>query len=280
MAYFIKAVIIMDRENDSAIKQLAKQLVNSQSFGYKTFEEAKGKISVSDYWCIYDKMTLLIYEHNIPSYLRKDFCENFKTSLFNKLSKEEKKQRKELVSLYHFIERNEKYKKYEIEKCKRPDFVLKKNDKKVGIEVTELIMPDDKLVNAIMDDYTGTSRSTEEIKSEIQRKHGKKVEQFSVYNLFGTMAVSGPVKNVGVNKDRFVYKVVEKYNKYKNDIADYDEFIILCDERGVVVEITDDSDIEDIIESIKDLGIIKGVTISFIYTKNYDNNVYCKNVQL
>lgn len=263
--------------NEFLIKQLAEEVVNSQSFNYKTFAEAKDKASVSDYWCAYDKMTLLIFKHNFPSDLRKCFFENIETLLLDKLSKEEKKRRNELVSLYFFIKNNDKYSDYEITKCEKPDFVLIKNNKKVGIEVTELIMPEDKLVNVIMDDYSDSSYSTQEIKSRIQRKHGKKVKDFSVYSLSGKVAVSGPIKNVDTNKNRFVEKAIEKYNKYKNDISSFDEFIILCDERGVVIEIIDDNDITDLIEGIKSKNIIKNVTISFLYLKNYDSNVYCHN---
>ena len=56
--------IILSKET---INRVAKEIVASQSFDFCSFTESKNKTSLKEFNCIYDRLTLLIYEHDFSN---------------------------------------------------------------------------------------------------------------------------------------------------------------------------------------------------------------------
>lgn len=59
--------IILSKET---INRVAKEIVASQSFDFCSFTESKNKTSLKEFNCIYDRLTLLIYEHDFQMNLK------------------------------------------------------------------------------------------------------------------------------------------------------------------------------------------------------------------
>ena len=70
-----------------------------------------------------------------------------------------------------------------------------------------------------------------------------------------------------MNSRRISFKnqILKKYQKYKDRIENYDEFIILCDARRGI-DITEDYEIEEIFDSVDSVEHIKNVTVIILYT--------------
>lgn len=225
-------------------------------------------------------MTLLIYEHNFSNESQILLYKNIAELAEKKFSKEDLKQRKELISLYNFLQCNSKYTGYKFRKELRPDFILTNDKEKIGVEITELTTQDDKIIDAIMKECSNKGLSEAQIRDQIKKSHGRKVENFDLAMFNNKMAVVGPVKNITKIKQVFVRQIfvrqiLKKYSKYKNSICNFDDFIILCDAR-FGIEITCTGDAEEILNLIKCNSEINGVTVSIIHMDNNSNNICCR----
>ena len=87
--------IILSKET---INRVAKEIVASQSFDFCSFTESKNKTSLKEFNCIYDRLTLLIYEHDFSNESQILLYKNIAELAEKQFNKEDLKQRKELIS--------------------------------------------------------------------------------------------------------------------------------------------------------------------------------------
>lgn len=264
--------------NQKTIDQIAKEMVASQSFDFCNFAESKNKILSKKFYCVYDRLTLLIYEHNFSNESQRLLYKKIVELVEKKFCREDLKQRKELISLYNFIKCNSKYAGYKFRKELRPDFILVNDKEKVGVEITELTTQSDKIMDVIMKECSNKGLSEDQIRGQMKKRHGNEADNFDLTMFNDKMAIGGPIKNIAKIKNDFAEQILKKYNKYKNSICNFDDFIILCDAR-LGMEIICKGDAEEIFNLIKCNCKIKGVTVSIIYMDNNSDNICCSNAK-
>ncbi len=153
-------------------------------------------------------------------------------------------------------------------------------NQRIGVEVTEFILPLDKIAYSIMDDIDRNNCSKEELKEITHKKHGKKAEKYEIYDITGKLSVMAPLRDINKSRDSFANKLIEKYHKYKDVIENFDAFIILCDGRNDVIEISEEIELKELVKITAEANAIKGIKVSFLYKKNGDSTVSCFNVNL
>lgn len=249
----------------TVFEKISDKLIASQSFDFDNFKNARVLKMFGDYQIEYDRITLCIYKSNLNV---EEFDELSKL-LKNKIKafeKEKLKQRNESVALLHYMEYiNDTTTKFS--KAVRPDFILNLYDKKVGIEITRFITKEDAVIHRIMDsDYSNSCQSSEELREESIRRHGKTAEQFNYYKTGKIRGIGGAVFMPEKRHKTFADKVIIKYKKYKNSIKDFDEFIILCDadDDMSITCLGDLSEIEELIKKEKFECHFKVVIFSLI----------------
>ena len=134
-------------------------------------------------------LTLLIYEHDFSNESQILLYKNIAELAEKQFNKEDLKQRKELISLYNFLQCNSKYTGYKFRKELRPDFILTNDKEKIGVEITELTTQDDKIIDAIMKECSNKGLSEAQIRDQIKKSHGRKVENFDLAMFNNKMAV-------------------------------------------------------------------------------------------
>ena len=127
-------------------------------------------------------MSLGQYYSSLPIQLLNDLYRNLKLKL--KLSNDQKKERKERYALMMLSLFKEPLKHFTINKLTRPDFVLKKGQIEIGVEVTELCMESVKIIGQIVDESFGKKMPVEILKDNAIKKHGKKAESHIYFSVF------------------------------------------------------------------------------------------------
>ena len=257
----------------------AEEMVKNQSFSFSSFEEAKAKVEMYDKFIEYDRITLVIYEHNLSIEEFKIFIRKLHCLWKEKrINKEEKKRRKEYITLFYYIQKNIHLMSAKIHKEERPDFVLTLDDgSRWGIEETELTTPSDKVLDAIMRDFSGTELCEEEIKMKAEKKHGAKANNYYIKKYGKTLVVGAGMFSIKPRKELFSQKILRKNEKYKDIIDTFDKFIILCDATNGI-EVISQQDAEDIFDIISEKAPLKNVEISIV-TSVYDSiNCFSRNM--
>lgn len=270
-------LIDMNRKSDyesinAGLSQIINEIIRSQSFEYDSFVTAKSTIQVNDYYMEYDRQTLLVYRHNFEKDDYKIFSKYIRDYFFSKkISHDGFQLRRELVELYYYLDCIDCVNKVTYKKQTHPDFILNYENRKVGIEITELCTQDDNVVNSIMRDISGKNMSEDEIKSLINTRYKHFANVIDVLELMGTNVVSGSVKNITSIKKDFANNIYKKYDKYKNMTGNFDDFIVLCDAR-FGIEITSKNDVLDIYDELKQYDM-KNFCIDVMYIDNDDNKI-------
>ena len=70
-----------------------------------------------------------------------------------------------------------------------------------------------------MKECSNKGLSEAQIRDQIKKSHGRKVENFDLAMFNNKMVVGGPVKNITKIKQLFVRQILKKYSKYKNSIC-------------------------------------------------------------
>lgn len=247
------------------IDTLASEILQSHSFNFQTFAEAKHTISLDNrsIHYTYDRLSLTVYSHSLTkdeySYLgrklRNDYAELF--------SREDEKQRKEYGVLLSFVSLNNNFADFSIQKEVRPDFVLS-GHQRIGIEVTEFTTQTDSVMATICNQNFGKGLSAEAIENNAVRKHGQKAKNYYFHNIEGTVAIGAGLQDINHNKAIYAEEIITKYNKYKSEFDKFDEFIILCDAR-MTLGVTSQWDAKDVVDIAKEKCELQNCTICILY---------------
>ncbi len=105
---------------------------------------------------------------------------------------------------------------------------MKKQNRKIGIEVTTFITEHETVCHKIISDKTISNESVEKYKTEAIKKHGLKANNYSYGLINGVRTLSTGTMDVNYNKNCFLNIVNNKFKKYSNQTLDFDKFIVLC----------------------------------------------------
>ncbi len=257
------------------ITKFAQDYTDSQSFEFPSFTEAKYKlfhrIGLCKKYITFDRLSLCIYKHNLSNNEYQQFCKEV-TCKYNPENKEHKKRRVEYGRLFHYLWCESKLDKYSIHKQERPDFVLNIEDHSVGVEITELTTPYEKVMEKISSIPTSDT-SVDELKLKAKKRHGQKVNDYSYYEINDSVSVGTKTLDLTEIKKLFISHIIEKYNKYEKDIDSFDNFIILCDaQHGITI--TSKDDINNLLEGLLDYSYNKKFCVAILWI-DFNNRLNC-----
>lgn len=249
------------------LEMLAGELQRSFSFDYKTMAEARKEAKAGIYTYTFNAMTLKPYDCNLnraETHQLDELMHPFYLKMFEE-DREAYKELRERIVLQEFIScAPEQYKTCEIFKHTRPDFILV-SDKRIGIEVTELTTGFDKEVFTLARQIDENGFKTEkEVQKHIQRYHRKIADRIKYFDLDGKPSISTDFHNLEPKRLYFSEEIKTKYEKYKDEIKQYDEFIILANgASGSGLEISEKGDVEEIINHVLEIcpDIIRVTTV-------------------
>jgi hypothetical protein len=228
------------------IIDMAQDVVARQSFEHTSFIEAKDcvchKNICRNKYIVYDRLSFWVYEHNLSSTEFYQFGKELK-SLYIPPTNEYDKCRLEygvLFRYYHFF--NPTFANYNITKNERPDFILRNGKYSIGIEVTQLTTPYEQVMGKISS-LSENGISADELKMQAENKHGRKAEKYRYYEIGDSASVGTETLRPDTIREMFVAQIIEKYEKYKNEIQNFDKFIILCDaNQGITLTSEEEAD--------------------------------------
>lgn len=213
-------------EKSMNLEIYAKQIIEEFVLEHNSFSSAKKCMHIGDYVYEYDAMTLLIYDHNLPD----DICKHLFDEIRKKyqelnLNRNKVKKYNETKVLFNFVIKFPLYFDWSICKGERPDFVLSKNGKKVGIEITEITFAIDKIIEELVNLNRGKNFSAEEIIANLPRNRQKYREDLEFYdNAIGTKLL-----NFDERREVIIKNLNEKLKKYPQEQSEYDDFFLVCD---------------------------------------------------
>ena len=257
----------------SQITSLAKDALSHLSFKYKKLSDAIFTVKSAEYYYTFDATSMLPYETNLDKESLSQFYSQLRPYYKNMCYKHPRDYQEltERRVLFHYlIEGRSEYKDYQIRKTIRPDFTLT-GLKKVGIEVVELTTPIEQNLFSITRSQFGESKSLDEIKAYAQEHHNTFAGQYTFYDLEGTTAIAAGLFNVSEHQAHFASLLCHKYNKYKELLPEFDEFIILGNAAdGSGIELSCESDVDCVLHGLQEkTPEINGVTIAIIWEDAY-----------
>lgn len=257
------------------LKSLAQKILKSQSFSFSTFAEAKKalylKCSSEKIKYVYDRLSLCVYRHNLSG---KDFSilSSALSTGFHERDSEQQKRRLEYGTLFHYYQFHKEFKNAEIAMNLHPDFVLTINNRNIGIEITELTTPKDKVLARIATENFGKGLRAQVIHKNATAKHGIKANYYEYMQVGDTVAVGIGSFDVNRKKELFAEQIFGKYKKYAEVSKQYDDFIILCNaQHGICI--TSRYDAEDVFNQVAESGA-RGCQV-VILADNESGNPFC-----
>ena len=219
------------------IGKIAEDYINSQSFGYSSFSEAKYTLSFGLFvrkFIVFDRLSLCIYEHNLSHDEYELFCKE-RNRLYIPRNNDYDKCRIEYGILFHYLICKPTLADYIVTKTERPDFELKKGEHSIGIEITQLTTPYEKVMDRIVS-MSGKGISVDELKTKAEARHGKKANDYNYHNINGTSVVGTKTLRPDNIREMFVQQILNKYGLYETKIEEYNDFVILCNaQQGITI---------------------------------------------
>ena len=235
------------------LKLLAEKLKDGFSFSHNTIADARKTINAGIYTFVYDATTFLPYHNNL-NYAEGRKLDSFLVPFYRTM-KENREVYKELCErriLFRFLVcAPEQYQNCVIEKSVRPDFILY-GENKIGIEITELTTPYDKIFTTLTRQiHENNLSSDEEIRNHIKRYYKKIENRVEIEELDGNTGISTDVQLIDTKRIHFAEEIKWKYEKYKDEIGEFNEFIILGDAAsGSGLEISERSEVQEVIDHL------------------------------
>ncbi len=253
---------------DNQIKALAQEIISLHNLSYNSISEAKKELKLGEIDYCFDALSLYSYSSSLNTHEECELSHYLRDYFDKETSNDHRKCMKEYGVLFKFNQVNSYlYDDFTVYKEIQPDFILC-GDIRIGIEVVELITPQDGVMRKIANKNFGKGKTKAKIYEAAKEKHGTKADQFKYLNLGGTNAIA-PKRLTDVNQMllEFSSKIFNKWKKYRGMINDFDKFIVLCDARLTVISRKDDCD--RIMRNLELLDAnISGITVCFLYLTN------------
>ena len=240
----------------------------SLSFDFSTFKEAESEVKYEGYYIKYDRLSLCCYSHSFPTAMWRDFSKKM-SEKYKVCDKEIKKIRIEYAILLAYAEIYKDFLTVPLLKQERPDFVIHNKEKRVGVEITELITQSDKVLEKIFNENNNCKADVAKVMEQARNKHGKKALRYGYHNINGTLAMSSNLISLDARKKYYAERIMAKCSKYKDVIGDFDEFIILCFlSDPLICEEYEVREIMDMFFPDKEYGNLK---VSILYSDKNNN---------
>lgn len=238
------------------IEKLAEQIAASFTFDYELIDEAKKRIRVGEYSVTYDMTNLLHYRDNM-NYKEIHAYNDFMRPFFQSMYDNQREVYKELCErrvLFHFLmSAKNPYRYYRIKKATRPDFILC-GEKSVGVEITKLTTEHDEVLFSISRQTSGKGLSVEEMKRHVAKYHKRAIGQYEYYDIGGTTVIDSKMQNLHGQRVMYAEQIMKKYELYKEDISQFDDFIVLGDTTtGAGLAVTEKWEVDEIIKELCDM---------------------------
>lgn len=210
-------------------------------------EDAIKKIHIDNKVLPLNTFTLRVTRGNTP----KEEVRRWNVTINNEIKKDRSMQKeiREFVSLFRMFEKL-KIKSGHIAKSEMPDFVLERNNKKIGIEITRIYVGNDWVAEKLAEDIQAYKLRKNEIEGYIQYK--KFQNRIKTYAVRGGIVIAPTYDEVSVNE--YIIEIKNKlFEKIRKLIDDYDKY----DENIIYAEIVTpkffrtDEEIEKLNEEIK-----------------------------
>ncbi len=161
------------------------------------------------------------------------------------------------------------YPYFYFQKSEKPDFILRHEDKKIGLEVTLAVSNVDPQVSKVAKFNFGRNKNTEEIQEYVAKNHPNIVDTYGLYDVNGT-AVLSPSKGLvdcHTYKDVILEKALKKAKKIKSYSSFLEMWVLIDTEDNVCF--TEEHDAEElsklfIIEDTGLTGITKIMVINIM----------------
>lgn len=238
--------------SESGLELIADLLKQRFSFDYDTIDNARQIVRAGIYSYEFDATTLLPYDCNLNNSEGERLDELIKP-FYMKMKGEDREAYKELCerrTLHYFLLcAPEIYRNCTIKKSERPDFILT-GERRVGIEITKLTTEyDEELFTLAKEINENGLRQEEEVKKHIERHHKHIKDRVALLDIAGKTNVSSGFHPLDSIRKHFAEEIKNKHDKYCDDIAQFDEFIILGDAAsGSGLEISEKEDVQEVID--------------------------------
>ena len=221
------------------ISSLADKMVKGQSFDFKSFNDAKETIvdiyEDKELYIIYDRLSLLIYSHNLTPHQFRMLDMPLKTWLKSH-NNEDQKLRIEYGILLQYALLFPEYQHAQITKSLQPDFIVTLGGKTIGIEVTRLEKETDSVMSKILFDIYKPGMKPNEVMDLAFKKHGYKALEYEVTEAQKDVLAIQHIDNMLITNEAFVDIIGKKITKYRDKALEFDEFLILCNaQHGITI---------------------------------------------
>lgn len=247
--------------------KLTELITQSLSFNYKTISDAKKRVNAGIYSYEFDATTLSRYNCNL-NYAEERKLDKLLRPFYIEIKSKDHEAYKELCErrnlLFCLLCAPELYKGATIQKCTRPDFILT-GGITIGVEITELTTEFDKRVFALAGYIEKRGLDSEEaIKQYIQKYHKDLSDRVEVITTAEQPMISSGMHCLTPKRKHFAEEIKKKYDMYKDEIHNFDEFIILANAAsGTGLEISSKEEVQEVIDYLLSIcpEIVKVTTI-------------------
>lgn len=194
------------------ISTLVKNVMELHNNRYNSFSEAKKKCSIKvddqEKYYEFDALSLLCYQHNMIVDEYNEFGELL-SKAFNIKNKDKIKERYEYAVLFQYIQLKNDDFLYNalINKEVRPDFILTNSGETIGIEVTELTSPYDKIADKIALITKNKKLSVCDVKDLAIAKYNEKAKGYNYYQWNNGVSIGSKLINIDNRKNLFVTSI-------------------------------------------------------------------------
>ena len=210
-------------------------------------EDAVKKIHIDNKVLPINTFTLIVTRGNAS---REEF-RRWNVTINNEIKKDINMQKeiREFISIFRMFNKLKIRSGY-ISKNEMPDFVLERNNKKIGIEITRIYVGNDWVAEKLSEDIQAYKLRKNEIEGYIQYR--KFQNRIKTYAIRGGIVIAPAYDEVSVNEYiiEIKNKLFEKIRKLIDDYAKYDENII-CAEIVTPRFFNSDEEIKQLNEEIK-----------------------------
>lgn len=229
----------------SALSALAEQAAEMIGCTHCSFKEAKTTLVCGQYSYTFDRFSFSEYERIMDEESYHYFCSEARAAFERSHKKDARKDQRECAVLFALAQVFPRFYTMKINKTTRPDFILEDGTLQIGIEVTELVTNTEAFERILMNEARGYD-SAEAAKTAALSTRGRK--QASEYTYLNLGTAIGIFNKPEPHKDViYAREIIKKYEKYKNEMAQYNEFIILCDAMSNGPAITEKEDCDHIV---------------------------------
>ena len=210
-------------------------------------EDAVKKIHIDNKVLPINTFTLRVTRGNAS----REEVRRWNVTINNEIKKDRNMQKeiREFISIFRMFNKLKIRSGY-ISKNEMPDFVLERNNKKIGIEITRIYVGNDWVAEKLSEDIQAYKLRKNEIEGYIQYR--KFQNRIKTYAIRGGIVIAPAYDEVSVNEYiiEIKNKLFEKIRKLIDDYAKYDENII-CAEIVTPRFFNSDEEIKQLNEEIK-----------------------------